>query len=99
MLQNAFKVFQYRDLRVKLAEPHQLRFKPDVSELKFGQIFTDHMLKIFYHKALGGWQKPEIIPFENISLHPAAKVLHYAIEVGFTTTFHATALKKYQVVF
>ncbi|XP_017778448.1 PREDICTED: branched-chain-amino-acid aminotransferase isoform X2 [Nicrophorus vespilloides] len=55
--------------------------KPDVADLKFGHIFTDHMLKIFYHKALGGWQKPEIIPFENISLHPAAKVLHYAIEL------------------
>lgn len=74
-------VFQYSDLNTTLAEPNQLRAKPDVSELKFGSIFTDHMLKVFYHKALGGWQKPEIIPFENISLHPAAKVLHYAIEV------------------
>lgn len=74
--------FQYTDLQTQLADPTQLRSKPDVSELKFGQIFTDHMLKIFYHKKLGGWQKPEIIPFENISLHPAAKVLHYAIEVS-----------------
>lgn len=39
------------------------------------------MLKIFYHRTLGGWQKPTILPFENISLHPASKVLHYAIEV------------------
>lgn len=74
--------FQYSDLSTKLAEPHQLRAKPDVSELKFGQIFTDHMLKIFYHRALGGWQKPMVVPFENISLHPASKVLHYAIEVN-----------------
>lgn len=73
--------FKYSELTTTLAEPHQLRSKPDVSELKFGQIFTDHMLKIFYHEALGGWQKPAIIPFENISLHPAAKVLHYAIEL------------------
>jgi branched-chain amino acid aminotransferase len=73
---------QYRDLTTKLADPDQLRSKPDVSELKFGQIFTDHMLKVFYHKQLGGWQKPVIIPFENISLHPAAKVLHYAVEVN-----------------
>lgn len=68
-------------MKTTLAEPNQLRSKPDVKELKFGSIFTDHMMKVFYHKALGGWQKPEIIPFENISLHPAAKVLHYAIEV------------------
>lgn len=73
--------FKYSELTTTLAEPQQLRSKPDVSELKFGQIFTDHMLKIFYHEALGGWQKPAIIPFENISLHPAAKVLHYAIEL------------------
>lgn len=72
---------QYADLKTTLAEPNQIRAKPDVSELKFGQIFTDHMLKIFYHKTLGGWQRPVIIPFENVSLHPAAKVLHYAIEV------------------
>ncbi|KAL0272968.1 UNVERIFIED_CONTAM: hypothetical protein PYX00_005756 [Menopon gallinae] len=39
------------------------------------------MIKINYHDALGGWQKPSILPVENISLHPAAKVLHYAIEL------------------
>lgn len=39
------------------------------------------MLKIFYYETLGGWQAPEITPFENLVLHPAAKVLHYAIEV------------------
>ncbi|XP_048511464.1 branched-chain-amino-acid aminotransferase, cytosolic isoform X2 [Athalia rosae] len=39
------------------------------------------MLKIFYYEALGGWQTPEICPFENLVLHPAAKVLHYAVEL------------------
>lgn len=66
---------------MQLAAPNQLRHKPEVSDLQFGKIFTDHMLKVYYHKALGGWQTPEIIPFENIVLHPAAKVLHYAVEV------------------
>ncbi|XP_065169337.1 branched-chain-amino-acid aminotransferase, cytosolic [Atheta coriaria] len=73
--------FRASDAKITHAEPHQLRVKPNVDSLKFGQVFTDHMLKIFYHKKLGGWQIPEIIPFENISLHPAAKVLHYAIEL------------------
>ncbi|XP_066251328.1 branched-chain-amino-acid aminotransferase, cytosolic [Euwallacea similis] len=73
--------FRFKDLTTKLCEPDQLRTKPDASDLKFGHIFTDHMLKIFYHKKLGGWQKPVIIPFENVSLHPAAKVLHYAVEL------------------
>jgi len=39
------------------------------------------MIKIFWHKSLGGWQKPEITPMENLVIHPAAKVLHYALEL------------------
>ena len=63
----------------------QLQPKPDVDDLTFGKYFTDHMLKVFHHKNLGGWQKPEIHPFENLVIHPAAKVLHYAVEVSFVT--------------
>ncbi|KAJ1526168.1 hypothetical protein ONE63_009327 [Megalurothrips usitatus] len=73
--------FKYSDTIVRLAEPHQLHPKPDAAGLQFGKLFTDHMLKIEYHKRLGGWQKPVILPFENIVLHPAAKVLHYAVEL------------------
>ncbi|CAL7945493.1 unnamed protein product [Xylocopa violacea] len=73
--------FKCADLSVRLAEPEQLQAKPNVSDLIFGKYFTDHMLKIFYHEALGGWQAPEIVPFENLVLHPASKVLHYAVEL------------------
>ncbi|KAJ8973724.1 hypothetical protein NQ317_012861 [Molorchus minor] len=73
--------FRYRDLETQLTEPDRLRSKPEVSDLGFGKFFTDHMLKIYYHSQLGGWQRPMLVPFENISLHPAAKVLHYAIEL------------------
>ncbi|XP_053600486.1 branched-chain-amino-acid aminotransferase, cytosolic [Plodia interpunctella] len=73
--------FKYEDLQVRLAAPYQLQPKPDVSDVGFGKFFTDHMLKIQYHKHLGGWQKPEIMPFENLSIHPAAKALHYAIQL------------------
>lgn len=66
---------------MRLAAPYQLQTKPEAVELGFGKYFTDHMLKIHYSKHLGGWQKPEITPFENLSLHPAAKALHYAIQV------------------
>lgn len=51
------------------------------TQIKFGTIFTDHMLKISYDKHTGGWQKPYITPMEHLNLHPAAKVLHYATEV------------------
>ncbi|XP_076178920.1 branched chain amino acid transaminase isoform X2 [Ptiloglossa arizonensis] len=73
--------FKYADLSVRLAGPEQLQSKPNVSVLTFGKYFTDHMLKIFYHGALGGWQMPDITPFENLVLHPASKALHYAVEL------------------
>lgn len=74
--------FQHSDLQTRLAAPHQLQNKPDADDLVFGKHFTDHMLKIAYHKKLGGWQRPEIMPMENLVLHPAAKVFHYALEVS-----------------
>lgn len=73
--------FTYSQLRVRLAGPHQLQPKPEADDLQFGKIFTDHMFKVSYHKRLGGWQAPEIMPLENLVLHPAAKVLHYAVEL------------------
>lgn len=76
------KKFQHSDLQTRLAAPHQLQNKPDADDLVFGKHFTDHMLKIAYHKKLGGWQRPEIMPMENLVLHPAAKVFHYALEVS-----------------
>lgn len=61
--------------------PQQLQSKPEADTLAFGKYFTDHMMKVFWHKCLGGWQRPEISPMENLVIHPAAKVLHYAVEV------------------
>lgn len=75
-------ILQASDLHVRLAAPHQLQPKPDADALSFGKNFTDHMLKVFWHRSLGGWQKPEITPLENLVMHPAAKVLHYAVEVN-----------------
>ncbi|KAH0954767.1 hypothetical protein HN011_008319 [Eciton burchellii] len=75
------RFFKYADLSVRLAGPEELNPKPDVNKLSFGKYFTDHMLKIHYYEGMGGWQTPEIMPLENVVLHPAAKVLHYAVEL------------------
>ncbi|KAL0114980.1 hypothetical protein PUN28_010505 [Cardiocondyla obscurior] len=75
------RYFKYSDLSVRLAGLDQLSPKPDVNKLSFGKYFTDHMLKVHYYEGMNGWQAPEIMPFENIVLHPAAKVLHYAVEL------------------
>jgi branched-chain amino acid aminotransferase len=42
----------------------------------FGEAFTDHMFMLEH--AGGRWRAPRIVPLQDISLHPAAAVLHYA---------------------
>ena len=54
--------------------------KPDSSTLGFGRIFTDHMLMVDYSRGIG-WHDARIIPFGNLSLHPASTVLHYGSEI------------------
>lgn len=55
--------------------------KPDPNNLVFGKYFSDHMLTINWTSEKG-WEKPRIIPFENLSLAPATSCLHYATEVN-----------------
>ena len=49
-------------------------------QLGFGRIFSDHMFVMDYEDGKG-WQNARIIPFGQISLHPASTVLHYGAEV------------------
>jgi len=67
-------------LRVRQARLHEMSPKPPSSQLVFGKVFTDHMLTIDWTRD-SGWHQPEIRPFENFSIHPASKVLHYAQEL------------------
>lgn len=57
--------------------------KPEPSTLLFGKQFSDHMLTINWSEK-GGWESPQIKPFQNLSLHPASSALHYSIEVKST---------------
>jgi len=47
----------------------------DFENLTFGKIFTDHMFVSKYKN--GEWSSGEIKPYENISISPSARVLHY----------------------
>jgi len=67
-------------LQIEHASLQHLKPKPPVSELAFGKIFTDHMLSIEWD-VKSGWHAPKIEPFKNFSVHPGAKVLHYAQEL------------------
>ena len=46
---------------------------PPKEELTFGKTFAPHMLQIHYVKDKGGWQSPEIIPFQDLQISPAGK--------------------------
>ena len=79
-------VFQFSETSVRQCLPSQLKPKPPVSELGFGTQFTDHMLRVEYDVDKGGWQSPLIVPLEPLTLHPAAKGLHYALQVKYKST-------------
>lgn len=52
----------------------KLKAKP-CGALKFGSVFTDHMLLMDYSG--GAWKDMRIVPYANFSLDPAAAVFHY----------------------
>lgn len=47
----------------------------DFNNLKFGQIFTDHMFECDFEN--GKWGTPKIRPYQPLSFDPSAKVFHY----------------------
>ena len=54
--------------------------KPDPATLGFGKIFTDHMFMMDYTPEKG-WHDARIVPFANLSIHPACTALHYGSEI------------------
>ena len=50
------------------------------AELGFGSYFTDRMLTRYY-RAGEGWGPARIEPYHNLSLDPAARMLHYSQEI------------------
>ncbi len=47
----------------------------DWDNLPFGKVFSDHMLVLDYKN--GEWGTPEILPFQDLKLHPATSAIHY----------------------
>ena len=63
--------------KIRTKTPKQ---KPDYSKLGFGKYFTDHMFMCNYTEGQG-WHDARIVPFQDITLSPAAMVFHYAQEM------------------
>lgn len=51
----------------------------DFDNLKFGHVFSDHMLECDYKD--GKWHAPKVVPYAPISLDPSAKIFHYGQSV------------------
>lgn len=47
----------------------------DFNNLQFGRVFSDHMFYMDYKD--GKWLSPKIVPFQNMSITPAASSIHY----------------------
>lgn len=68
-------------LDIKITKTTEPKQKPAADQpLGFGKIFTDHMFVMNYTEGQG-WHDPRIVPFQNISLSPAAMVYHYGQEM------------------
>ena len=54
--------------------------KPAAADLVFGNVFTDHMVVVYYEPAVG-WSTPRIQPYGPLALDPATMALHYGQSV------------------
>jgi len=67
------------DIRIERTATPKAKPVPG-QKLGFGKIFTDHMFVMNYTDGKG-WHDARIVPFQNISLSPAAMVYHYGQEM------------------
>jgi hypothetical protein len=77
---NEYKNFSHKSLIIdqnghsqSTHDIQQQRQQKDV--LVFGKQFTPHMLQIQYSNQQ--WGEPKIVPYQNLSISPAASSLHY----------------------
>ncbi len=61
-------------MKINLVEKSRID-SVDFENLTFGKIFTDHMFISKYKN--GEWSSGEIKPYENISISPSSRALHY----------------------
>ncbi len=74
------------ELKIELRK--DLKEKPDMTNLGFGNYYTDHMFVMDYTDGIG-WHDARIVPYAPFLMDPACMVLHYG-----QTTFEG--LKAYK---
>jgi len=65
-----------KDFNIDITLTTNKKKKPAFSQLEFGKAFTDHMFVWNYTEGKG-WHDARIIPYQPITLDPAATVFHY----------------------
>ncbi len=63
-------------MQLSITRADQLKSHPKDSDLRFGDVFTDHMFSMDYNPDKG-WHDPRIEPYAPIQMDPATMVLHY----------------------
>lgn len=63
-----------QDIRIELTNTKKEKPIPD--QLTFGKVFTDHMFIMDYTDSIG-WHDPRIVPYQPLTLDPAAVIFHY----------------------
>ncbi len=67
-------------MEIRFEQAATLKEKPNTDKLGFGRYFTDYMFMMDYDRE-NGWHDARIVPFQNLSLHPATTALHYGAEI------------------
>ncbi|MYL36845.1 branched-chain amino acid aminotransferase [Halobacillus litoralis] len=63
-------------MSLPIVEAAYKKEKPITEQIPFGRTFTDHMFVMDYEEAKG-WHEPRIVPYEPLTLDPAAMIFHY----------------------
>lgn len=64
------------EIDITLEKAEELKEKPLLEDLGFGQHFTDHMFLMEWSRQ-EGWANARICQYQNFQLDPASTVLHY----------------------
>ncbi|EAR67011.1 branched-chain amino acid aminotransferase [Bacillus sp. NRRL B-14911] len=68
------------DCQISVTLRNEKKVKPEAAALEFGRNFTDHMFVMDYKEGFG-WHDPRIIPYQPLTLDPAAMIFHYGQSV------------------
>lgn len=83
-------------MNITVEKAKTLKAKPDMANVAFGTVFTDHMFLMDYDSARG-WHDARIVPYGPLAIDPSAVILHYAMGVFEGLKAYRTAAGRIQL--